>query len=271
MASSMCRLPSSSTLPTLRHWSWIPSRRTTFVTRTRRHEQLWREWHQWLLKQWLIDVCGVSGRNMWTSRRFSSSFYFSIIQTRSHRPFDLIFLPFLSRLCFLEIYLGLTSGSADDFEILASLMGSLSISLTSPVEFNIRFRGCNNFNPNTFYENLRNACSRLRLDSVATHPTISQLRVDININGAFHCEHDDGPGVEPDKDKVLKAVLSGLSSLCVKGILFVKAVRGEWYGLDAKPFQRRESWQWSRWPVVERYLRLNIDGASTSMVYCLTL
>ena len=134
----------------------------------------------------------------------------------------------MSRVRFLEIYLDLGSGSTDQFKILASLMGSLSISLTSPehLEFNIRFCAYNKLlNPNTFYENLRNACNHL--DSIATssYPISSELqRVDIKINYVFRCEHEDG--AEPDKDKVLKAVVGGLPLLCRKGILFVKAVLG---------------------------------------------
>ena len=87
----MCRLPSSYTFPTLRHWSWTPSRRTIFGTRTqvRWHEQLRRKW---LFTQWLIDVCSVSGMKMYASRRFPSSSYFSIIRM-SPRTTDLIFLP----------------------------------------------------------------------------------------------------------------------------------------------------------------------------------
>ena len=144
----------------------------------------------------------------------------------------------MSRVRFLEIYLELGPGSTDDFEILASLMGSLSISLTSPerLEFNIRFLASNynKFKPSTFYENLlRNAAWR-HLESIATHSSGSELqRVDIKINYAFYCEQDDG--AEPVKDKVLKAVIGGLPLLCRKGILFVEVVLGmsqtcQWLG-----------------------------------------
>jgi hypothetical protein len=162
---------------------------------------------------------------MLTGRRFSSSAYFTVIHRRSHRPIELIFLPFMCRLRFLEIYLDFSSGTRRDFEVLTSLIGSLSISLTSPehLEFNIRFHGYNKFDSNTFYENLRKAWSDL--DSIATHPTSSHLqRVDINIHYAVfhHRERDDE--AEPVKDEVLKSVFCGLPLLHKKGILFVEAV-----------------------------------------------
>ena len=166
---------------------------------------------------------------MRTGRRFPLSAYISVIQQRSHRRIDVIFLPFMCRLRFLEIYLDI--GSKHDFNILSFLMGSLSISLKSPehLEFNIRFHGYSQFHPNTFYENLRNAWSHL--DSIATHPTSSRLeQVDININYVSHCKSDnslDTSGAEPDKDDVLKAVLDGLPLLHKKRILFVEAVVGE--------------------------------------------
>jgi hypothetical protein len=131
----------------------------------------------------------------------------------------------MSRLRFLEIYLDLSSGTRHDFKILTSLMGSLSISLTSPehLEFNIRFHGYNKFDSNTFYENLRKAWSDL--DSITTHPTTSShlQRVDININYVFHHRERDDEA-EPVKDEVLKSVFCGLPLLHKKGILFVEAV-----------------------------------------------
>jgi len=139
---------------------------------------------------------------------------------------DVIFLPFMCHLRSLEIHLDFSSGTTHDFNVLSFLMRSLSISLTSPehLEFNIEFHGYNQFNPNTFYENLRSAWSHL--DSITTHPNISQLqRVDINIDYAAYCKHDDG--AEPDKDEFLKAVFDGLPLLRTKGILFVEAVLGK--------------------------------------------
>jgi hypothetical protein len=103
-------------------------------------------------------------------------------------------------------------------DILSSLMGSLSISLTSPatlehLEFNIRFRF---FSREKFHD----ADVWRLLDSITTHPTGSRLkRVDININysiGGYY-------GKQPDGDEVSKAVLDGLPLLRMKGILFVEA------------------------------------------------
>jgi hypothetical protein len=153
---------------------------------------------------------------MHAGRRFPLFVYFSVIQRTSHRRVDSMFLPFMSRLRFLEIYL----------DLLSFLMGSLSFSLTSPdhLEFNIQIHGYNRFNPNTFYRNLRNAWSHL--DSIAIHPNGSRLqRVDININYTSFCEHDDGAG--PDRDELLKAVFDGLPLLHKKGVLFVEAVLGK--------------------------------------------
>jgi hypothetical protein len=137
-----------------------------------------------------------------------------------------MFLPFMSRLRFFQIYIDLGSATTKDFDILSSLMGSLCISLTSPatlehLEFNIRFR-------HIFYENLRDADAWRHLDSIATHPTGSRLqRVDININYSFHyydaSEVYGGDGEDPEEDEVLKAVLDGLPLLRTKGILFVSA------------------------------------------------
>ena len=151
-----------------------------------------------------------------------SSAYLSVIQ-RFHRSIDLIFLPFLCRLRFLEIYLDLTCGTRSDFNILSFLMGSLSISLSSPehLEFNIRFHSYKIFNYFAFYENLRNTWRHL--DGITTRSTSSRLqRVDININYAFQ----DDLVEKPDKNEISKAVLDGLPLLRTKGILFVKAVLG---------------------------------------------
>ena len=162
---------------------------------------------------------------MCTGKRFSASSYFLVIQKRSLRTPDLIFLPFLCHLRFLEIYLDFNSGDRLEFDVILFLMGSLSISLKSPehLKFNIRFHGSRNneFDSNTFYENLRTAWRYL--DSFTTHPASSQLRrVDININYVFYLKHDDG--AEPVKEEILKAVFCGLPLLHQKGLLFVEAV-----------------------------------------------
>ena len=139
-----------------------------------------------------------------------------------------IFLPFICRLRFLEIYIDLGRATISDFRTLSFLMGSLCISLTSPatlehMEFNIRFCGAIDdfdINLNRFYETLRGADAWSHLDSIATHPAGSRLqRVDINIKYGFIYDEDEE---EPD-NKVLKAVLDGLPLLRMKGILFVKA------------------------------------------------
>ena len=122
------------------------------------------------------------------------------------------------------------------FDILSLLIGSLSISLTSPehLKFDIQFRGyqADDFSPSSFYERLRNAWSQL--DSIATHPTTSRLRrVDINVTCDFrYTTNDDGLLV--DRNEISKAVLDGLPLLCRKAVLFVKAVF--WY---RRPFSSR--------------------------------
>ena len=143
-----------------------------------------------------------------------------------------MFLPFMCRLRFLEIVIYLTSATFYDFEILSFLMGSLSISLTSPTSlehlvFNISFYWHNgsksryHSDHTTFYEHLRDADVWSHLDSIANHPTGSQLqRVDINIGYAFDYS---GYLQEPEEDEVMEAVLDGLPLLRAKGILFVKA------------------------------------------------
>jgi hypothetical protein len=165
------------------------------------------------------DVCGT---------RFPTSAYFSLIGDKEDST-EPIFLPFMYHLRFFEIYISLGSGTMYDFDILSFLIGSLCISLTSPatlkhLEFNIRFRGGydldNDFDSDIFYENLRDADVWSHLDSIITHPSGSQLQqVDINI----YCSYPyDYVGEEPDKDRVLKAVLDGLPLLRMKCILFVK-------------------------------------------------
>ena len=156
-----------------------------------------------------------------TGKRSLSSVHLSVIQRWSYRSIDLIFLPFMGRLRFLEIHLNLCAGTEHDFKILSFLISSLSISLTSPerLEFNIRFHGYSIFNSNTFYESSRTAWSRL--DAISTHPTSARLqRVDISINYVLHHEHDGGE--EPNKDKISKAILEGLPLLFKKDILFVE-------------------------------------------------
>ena len=233
-ASPMCRLLSSFTFPTLRHWSCFPSLRTIFVRRrTQAPTPTQNRWQKQLRRRWfkLIDVCGVSGVNMRNSRWFSSSSYISVIQKKSHRPIDLIYLPFMHSLRFLEIHLDFSSGTNRDFNVLSFLIGSLSMSLTSPehLEFNLQFHGCNKFDPDTFYQNLRNVWKPL--DLISIFPNSSRIqRVEVNINYAPYRIHDGG--AEPDKDEILKAIRDGLSLFHTRDILFVKAVLGKWWRLN---------------------------------------
>ena len=154
-------------------------------------------------------------------RRFLSSAYLSVIQRRSYRSIDLIFLPFMCHLRFLEISLVLGEGSERDFKILSFLIRSLSISLASPehLEFIILFCNCIPYSPYALDDNLRKVWNPL--DSITIHPTSSRLqRVDIYINYRFVYGVAEGP----DENELSKAVLDGLPLLRTKGILHVKAV-----------------------------------------------
>ena len=170
--------------------------------------------------------------------RFSSSTFFTNSrQRRFHgNPSTTYstFLPFISRLRFLEIDIHLGRAFRTDFDALSFLICSLEVSLTSPatlehLKFNIRFRNVTDkLDFKTFYENLRHVGGSdawSYLDSIATHPAGSRLqRVDINIYYAFPFNVD---VAEPDKDIVLKAVLDGLPLLRTKGTLFVEALWGK--------------------------------------------
>jgi hypothetical protein len=147
-----------------------------------------------------------------------SSAYFSLIQDIESFT-QTIFLPFMGRIRFFEIYAEFAA--ARDFDILSSLIGSLCISLTysttlEHLDFNIRFCGVPFlFDFNMFYENLRNPNLWSHLDSLTTHPTSSRSRLQrVNIN--IKCDYT-------DEDEVLNAVFDGLPLLRTKGILFVKA------------------------------------------------
>ena len=153
--------------------------------------------------------------------------HFGQEQVRYEIPTESIFLPFMSRLRFLEVCIGLNS-TMHDYNFLSFFMESLCISLTSPatlehLKFTFQSRGPIAYYewPYTFYENSRDAGVWVHVDSITTHPTGSRLqRVDININ--FHV------GNESDKYIIEKAFLEELPLLRLKGILFVKAVYGEW-------------------------------------------
>ena len=135
----------------------------------------------------------------------------------------------MCNLRFLEIHIGLGAATGGDFAVLASLMGLLPISLTSPatlerLRFNIRVCALNH----NFYENLRKTWSHL--DSIATHPNGSRLqRVDINIKAFFPDKYHDCSGCtweereKINEDEVLKVAFEALPLLHTKGIVFVKA------------------------------------------------
>ena len=155
-----------------------------------------------------------------TGKSFLSSVYLVVIHRRSYRSIDLIFLPFMYHLRFLEIYLDLREGTEHDFKILSLLIRSLSISLASPehLKFKIRFRNDSPYFPYTLYDNLRNVWSPL--DSITVHPTSSQLqRVDINIKYAFVYNVAE----RPDENEISKVILDGLPLLRTKGILYVRS------------------------------------------------
>ena len=136
----------------------------------------------------------------------------------------------MCHLRFFEINVYLGEATSRDFAILSSLMGSLSMSLTSPatlerLKFNIQFEGDNEdfINDEEFYHNLRVADAWSYLNSIADHPTGSRLeRVDININYRL-CYKNEYEYSEPNRHDVLQAVLDGLPLLQEKGILFVVA------------------------------------------------
>ena len=150
-------------------------------------------------------------------------------ENTDYRTTELVFLPFLRRLRFLEIYIELYSPAVYDLydlDILTFLIDSLCISLTTPatlehLKFNIRFHDSTNDVDNPFYENFRDTWSHL--DSITTHSTGSRLqRVDIDINYSFRHDIIDDDEREELEDEALKAVLDGLPLLRTKGILFVK-------------------------------------------------
>jgi hypothetical protein len=185
-----------------------------------------------MASQTVIDSCVWHFRDEHERRvrgtRFPSSSYFSLIQARKAST-EPIFLPFLSRLRFFEIYINRdysNTATNHEFEILSSFIDSFCTSLTSPatlehLKLNIRFEGNdNNFDFFRFYDDLRDDVWS-HLDSITTHPSGSRLqRVDISFNYAFRYDDDVG---EPYVDEVVEAVLDGLPLLRTKGILFVEA------------------------------------------------
>ena len=178
-----------------------------------------------------IDRC-VWRFKMFEVRDFFFRLFFTNLRQRSHTITEPIFLPFLSRLRFLEIHIELYNCR---FEGWTFLIDSLCLSLTSPatlehLELNIWFQNPTllvTVNGFTLYEFLREAWSHL--DSITTHSTGSRLkRVDININFSFRFRFE-SYDVDVEYEKffdeyaVLRAVRDGLPLLHRKGILFVKA------------------------------------------------
>ena len=132
------------------------------------------------------------------------------------------FLPFMCRLRFLEVCIGLGT-YWHDFNLLSFFMESICTSLTSSAtleHLTFSFRSLfKYFVWPTFYEKSRNAGVWRHLDSITTHPNSSRLqRVDINIH--YHAEY------ASDKYEIEKAVFGDLPLLHTKGILFVEGVSG---------------------------------------------
>ena len=189
--------------------------------------------------RWREGLENRYGQEFMPSTRFPSLTYFSLIGDREGCT-QSIFLPFMCRLRFFEIYVNFCYDTIQDFDIILSfLMGSLCISLTSPatlehLKIYAKFRGHERASVsdyNGFYENLRDAEVWSHLDSITTIPTGSRLqRVDINIDYRFRFDNN---YAEPNKGKVLETVLDNLPLLRTKGILFVEAFVGERRGSDS--------------------------------------
>ena len=178
----------------------------------------------------VIDKCLWSFSKPTRGRRFPKYAYFSLIRVLGDIDYPTaatIFLPFMSHLRVLEIYISPFSTRMSDFAVLSFLMRSLCASLTAPATLEhlklvIVFEGNDNFfNHYKFYRDLRRDNVWRYLDSIVTHPTGSRLqRVDIDITYCFRYDDD---VMEPDNDEILEAVLDALPLLRDKGILFVGA------------------------------------------------
>jgi hypothetical protein len=134
-------------------------------------------------------------------------------------------MPFIYRLRIFEIYIDLRSGTEHDFQVVSYFLLTLCVSLTAPamlqyLQVNI---GIRNFDPTTFYDNIRNVWSPL--DCLATLPTASQLqRVIIKIIYMY------GFGVDEPQiyaSEVAVAVFEALPLLSMSGILFVYVCPGD--------------------------------------------
>ena len=178
----------------------------------------------------VIDQCVWNYFEPMPGTRFPTSAYFSLIWEMEGR-IEPVFLPFMCRLRFLEIYIDPSSANLDNFDILIVLIHSLLVSLTSPatlehLKFDIVFRGWYIYDLDFFVE-LQNADVWRDLDSIITHPYGSRLqRVDIDIQYAFRPGPGHGRNVieqfEPT-DRGVWDVVSALPLLHEKGILFVNA------------------------------------------------
>ena len=158
----------------------------------------------------VIDVCEWHDRYGW--RNFVHFNY-----TGS------VVLPFLSRLRVFEIYID--AFTLLDLNILTFLIGSLSISLTSPatlqhLKSKIRIQDSNY---HFFCRTLRDTGVWSYLNSITSHSTGSRLqRVEINIE--YSLLFNDCIVNNPDKDEIEKSVVDGLPLLHTEGILFVQVV-----------------------------------------------
>ena len=148
----------------------------------------------------------------------------------------------MCNLRFLEIHIDLGAAGWQDFAVLASLMGLLPISLTSPatlehLEFNIWVRAASHDFDNNFYESFSKTWRNL--DSITTHPTGSRLqRVDINIKAGFSRKFRvyGTERKEIDENKVLEDAFEALPLLHKKGIVFIKAaMAGDYEYIEDSP------------------------------------
>src|SRR6266508_3303287 len=135
-----------------------------------------------------------------------------------------MFLPFMSHLHILEIYVNPYSTTIGHFDILTFLILSLHASSSSPatlehLKFSITILVDENMLDNDgFYDNLYSDNVWRHLDSITIHPTGSQLqRVEVDIK---FCYDNDDDTVDTGED-VLEPIFDELPLLREKGILFV--------------------------------------------------
>ena len=140
-------------------------------------------------------------------------------------PTGPIFLPFMSRLRFLQIDIGASLLEPSELHTLSFLLRSLQISLTSPPtleHLKCDITLCDDpMVLDDFHQELRDADIWKHLDSITTCQSGSKLqRVDIGIAYPF-CEGDGMPDPDMTADQLGSLVSDGLPLLEEKGILFV--------------------------------------------------